>query len=75
MDPLPMINVARCTGCEQCVELCPTQALAMHQGKAFLAAPNNCTYCTICEDICPAQAIALPFLIVVRRRNQRTGTI
>jgi electron transport complex protein RnfB len=62
--PLPRIDAVRCTGCERCVELCPTQALAQVAEKAVLRYPDRCTYCTLCEDICPANAIALPFLIV-----------
>mgnify|MGYP003383104128 CR=1 FL=1 len=61
---LPRIDVARCTGCERCVELCPTQALAQVADKAVLLYPDRCTFCTLCEDICPVNAIALPFLIV-----------
>ena len=61
---LPRIDAARCTGCERCVELCPTQALAQVADKAVLLYPDRCTYCTLCEDICPVNAIALPFLIV-----------
>jgi NAD-dependent dihydropyrimidine dehydrogenase PreA subunit len=62
--PLPRIVAALCTGCERCVEICPTGALAQIDGKAFLLLPDRCTYCALCEDICPDNAIALPFLIV-----------
>lgn len=62
--PLPRIDAARCTGCERCIEICPTQALAQVADKAALLYPDRCTYCTLCEDICPTNAIALPFLIV-----------
>ncbi|MBO9391603.1 4Fe-4S binding protein [Caldilinea sp.] len=61
---LPQIDAVRCTGCERCIEICPTQALAQIHGKAMLLYPDRCIYCTFCEDICPADAIALPFLIV-----------
>jgi ferredoxin len=60
----PRINRQRCNGCERCVDICPTQALAHVDGKAVLAFPDRCTFCTVCEDICPENAIALPFLIV-----------
>lgn len=60
----PRIDRRRCTGCERCVDICPTQALAYEDGKAVLAFPDRCTYCTVCEDICPENAIALPFLVV-----------
>jgi formate hydrogenlyase subunit 6/NADH:ubiquinone oxidoreductase subunit I len=60
----PRIDRLRCTGCERCVDICPTQALANVNGKAVLAFPDRCTYCTACEDVCPEGAIALPFLVV-----------
>ncbi len=62
--PLPHILADRCTGCERCVDICPTQALVHVDAKAVLQYPDRCTYCTLCEDICPTQAIALPFLII-----------
>lgn len=62
--PLPRILAERCSGCQRCIEICPTQALGQVNGKADLVHPDNCTYCALCEDICPDGAIALPFLIV-----------
>jgi hydrogenase-4 component H len=62
--PLPRIIAALCTGCERCVEICPTAALGQVGGKAVLVEPHRCTYCALCEDLCPDGAIALPFLIV-----------
>jgi NAD-dependent dihydropyrimidine dehydrogenase PreA subunit len=38
-------------------------------GKAVLRYPDKCTYCSACEDACPEGAIALPFLIVLAKRN------
>jgi electron transport complex protein RnfB len=67
---LPRIDAARCTGCERCIEICPTQALVQVNGKAILLYPERCTYCTLCEDICPANAIALPFLVVFAEQKR-----
>ncbi len=60
---LPQIDVLACTGCGDCIAICPVGALGVEFGKAALVKPEACTYCTICEDICPVDAIALPFLI------------
>ncbi len=60
---MPQLDQARCTGCGDCVAVCPTGALAIAAGKAILARPEICQYCLSCEDICPMDAIALPFLI------------
>lgn len=60
---LPRIDWDLCTGCGDCVEICPVNALDQVDGRAELVAPEACTYCTLCEDICPVDAIELPFLI------------
>lgn len=63
----PQINRTLCVGCKQCVETCPTNALAQLDGKAHLVHPQNCIYCLVCEDVCPQGAIELPFLIVKKQ--------
>jgi NAD-dependent dihydropyrimidine dehydrogenase PreA subunit len=62
--PLPLIDVRRCTGCGVCVECCPTHAVALCGGKAFIARPADCTFCEICETYCPTGAIGRPFTIM-----------
>jgi ferredoxin len=61
---LPIIDAATCTGCGDCVEVCPTEALAMVDDLAIVAEPDACNYCAYCEPICPVDAIALPYQIV-----------
>jgi len=61
---LPMILEERCTGCGDCVEVCPTGALELADGRAVLARPEDCAYCADCETLCPEGAIVLPFEIV-----------
>lgn len=60
----PIIDAETCTGCGDCVEVCPTEALAMRDNLAVVADPEACNYCGYCEPICPVGAIELPYQIV-----------
>ncbi len=66
---LPLILEERCTGCSDCVEVCPAEALELADGRAVLARPEDCAYCADCEEICPEGAIALPFEIAFENRT------
>jgi len=61
---LPTIDLSRCTACGLCVTHCPTQAVAMVEGKPRIVRPQDCTYCATCEDVCPEGAIDLVYEIV-----------
>jgi Fe-S-cluster-containing hydrogenase component 2 len=50
------IDVARCTGCGACVEVCPAGAIALVDGKASVD-EEACTGCEACVDACPEGAI------------------
>lgn len=65
LDPIwfPQIHAHACTGCGECINQCPENALTLVNGKATLALPDACSYCAACEDICPNHAIELPYLI------------
>jgi NAD-dependent dihydropyrimidine dehydrogenase PreA subunit len=62
---MPIIDLSKCNGCGVCVERCPTGALAMKDGRPFMARPELCSYCATCEDACPTGAIGLPYQIVL----------
>lgn len=61
---LPRIDQSKCTGCRECVDACPVDALVQIDSKATWRNPELCTYCIVCEDLCPTNAIELPFLIL-----------
>ncbi len=46
-----------CTGCGQCVRLCPMGNLSLKNNRATAA--DRCTMCYRCISVCPAKAITL----------------
>jgi len=52
------IDKEKCTGCETCVEECPSEAISMDDGKAKVN-PEVCIDCGVCVDACPEQAISM----------------
>ncbi len=48
-----------CTGCEACVDSCPTDVIRMEpqRGKAQVAYAEDCQVCFLCEFDCPVDAI------------------
>lgn len=52
------IDADKCTGCESCVEACPSEAIKMTEGKAVVDA-DACVDCGVCVDECPVEAIEM----------------
>ncbi len=52
------VDREKCTGCEACVEECPSGAISMDEGKAKIN-PEACIDCGVCIDACPEQAISM----------------
>jgi NAD-dependent dihydropyrimidine dehydrogenase PreA subunit len=50
-----------CTGCEDCLEVCPRGVWAIETAakKANLNNPSRCLDCTACEFQCPVRAIRI----------------
>ena len=54
---IPKINRDECTGCEECVDNCPAEAISMNDDVAVIN-PDECTECGECVEVCPAEAIS-----------------
>jgi len=52
------VDEVKCTGCETCVEDCPSEAVSMVNEKAVVD-PDTCIDCGVCIDSCPAEAISM----------------
>lgn len=52
-----IIDNGKCTGCGDCVEVCPVDALKLVDEKSVCDA-EECTDCLACIDECPEEAIS-----------------
>lgn len=62
---LPEIDLDKCTGCGDCIELCPGGVVTLANDKMIIIRPDECNYCTAGELYCPSGAIRYPFEIVL----------
>jgi len=51
------VDKETCTGCESCVDSCPSEAIKMEDGKAIVT--DACVDCGVCIDECPVEAISM----------------
>ena len=52
------VDENKCTGCESCVEECPSEAIKMVNDKAEINV-ETCVDCGVCVDACPVEAISM----------------
>ncbi len=50
-----IVDIEKCTGCEQCISSCPFDAIVIQEGKAFIN--EYCQVCMNCLNVCPEGAI------------------
>src|SRR6185295_11652672 len=62
--PLPhvlihSINDDRCTGCDACVAVCPTDVLELKNNKSRVQRFGDCIQCEQCANVCPTNALVM----------------
>lgn len=55
------INDDRCTGCEACVTVCPTDVLALSTNKSRAVRFEDCIQCEQCVTACPTTALVMHY--------------
>lgn len=51
-----LMEYSRCRGCTTCIKTCPTEAIRVRNGKAFIL-DERCIDCGKCIRVCPHKAI------------------
>ena len=52
------VDAEKCTGCESCVDSCPSEAIKMENDKAVID-NDACVDCGVCVDECSVEAISM----------------
>lgn len=55
----PIIDEAKCVGCEECVDVCPTEVFELEDGKAKTVNAEECLGCESCIEVCEESAIVI----------------
>jgi nitroreductase/ferredoxin len=73
MDDLtkPRLDAGRCTGCGLCLDVCPSDVLALENGSITLSR-EGCFGCDHCAAVCPTGAITIDS---VSNRNLALATV
>ena len=57
------IDMKKCSQCNACIDVCPSQAIAVKKidgKKVVVIDPAKCDNCGDCSDACPDNAIIFP---------------
>jgi len=53
-----VVDQSKCTGCGECVGVCPVEALTIKDSLCIVD-DSNCADCGACLDVCAAGAMSL----------------
>ena len=67
-QPSVIVNHDKCIagkGCRTCIDVCPTDILAIDDNGQIYMAYDECWYCLPCQHDCPTKAITvtIPYLL------------
>lgn len=54
-----VVDAGKCTGCEECVTICPNEVFQMADGKSDPFKMEECVFCESCLGVCPSSAITI----------------
>jgi NAD-dependent dihydropyrimidine dehydrogenase PreA subunit len=54
VSTIAIVSPEKCTGCGNCVQVCPHDVFAVREGKALIVNKDACMECGACKKNCPA---------------------
>ena len=53
------IDAEKCTGCGECVDVCPVEVYELQDGKSVPVNEEECLGCESCVEVCETSAITV----------------
>ncbi len=53
------VDTEKCTGCGECVDVCPVEVYEIQDSKSVAINEEECLGCESCVEVCEASAIAV----------------
>ena len=53
------VDPEKCTGCGECVDICPVDVYELQDGKSVPVNADECVGCESCVEVCEQEAITV----------------
>ena len=53
------VDTDKCTGCGECVDVCPVEVYEIQDGKSVVVNEEECLGCESCVEVCESNAITV----------------
>ena len=64
------IDKEKCTGCQLCVSVCPTEAIIGPRSEPHNLDKDKCIKCRACYEICRFDAIAGNAIVITSKKEE-----
>ncbi|MBW2011677.1 MAG: 4Fe-4S binding protein [Deltaproteobacteria bacterium] len=54
-----VVDAEKCKGCEECVDVCPSDVFEMQNEKSVPVNADECVFCESCVEVCEEDAITV----------------